>query len=94
LATYRKNNEVLQTGKMMQFVPQDGVYVYFRYNADKTVMMLMNGEEKEVTVSTARFAERTSGYTQAVNVATDEVLADISQIKIPAKTTLILELKK
>jgi glycosidase len=94
LATYRKNNEVLQTGKMMQFVPQDGVYVYFRYNADKTVMMLMNGEEKEVTVSTARFAERTSGYTQAVNVATDEVLADMSQIKIPAKTTLVLELKK
>ena len=94
LATYRKNNEVLQTGKMMQFVPQDGVYVYFRYNADKTVMMLMNGEEKEVAVSTARFAERTSGYTQAVNVATDEVLADMSQIKIPAKTTLVLELKK
>jgi len=94
LANYRKNNEVLQTGKMMQFVPQDGVYVYFRYNADKTVMMLMNGEEKEVTVSTARFAERTSGFTQAVNVATDEVLADLSQIKIPAKTTLILELKK
>ena len=94
LATYRKNNEVLQTGKMMQFVPQDGVYVYFRYNADKTVMMLMNGEEKEVTVSTARFAERTSGFTQAVNVATDEVLADLSQIKIPAKTTLVLELKK
>jgi glycosidase len=94
LATYRKNNEVLQTGKMMQFVPQDGVYVYFRYNADKTVMMLMNGEEKEVNVSTARFAERTSGYTQAVNVASDEVLADISQIKIPAKTTLVLELKK
>ncbi len=94
LANYRKNNEVLQTGKMMQFVPQDGVYVYFRYNADKTVMMLMNGEEKEVTVSTARFAERTSGFTQAVNVATDEVLADMSQIKIPAKTTLVLELKK
>jgi glycosidase len=94
LATYRKNNEVLQTGKMMQFVPQDGVYVYFRYNADKTVMMVMNGEEKEVALSTARFAERTSGFTQALNVATDEVLADISQLKIPAKTTLVLELKK
>ena len=94
LATYRKNNEVLQTGKMMQFVPQDGVYVYFRYNADKTVMMLMNGEEKEVSLSTARFAERITGFKQAVNVATDEVLTDISQIKIPAKTTLVLELKK
>lgn len=94
LATYRKNNEVLQTGKMMQFVPQDGVYVYFRYNADKTVMMLMNGEEKEVTLSTARFEERTKGFKQAINVATDELLTDISQINIPAKTTLILELKK
>lgn len=94
LATYRKNNEVLQTGKMMQFVPQDGVYVYFRYNADKTVMVLMNGEEKEVNVTTARFAERTKGFKQAINIATDEVLADISQINIPAKTTLILELKK
>ena len=94
LATYRKNNEVLQTGKMMQFVPQDGVYVYFRYNTDKTVMMLMNGEEKEVSLSTARFAERITGFKQAINVATDDVLADISQIKIPAKTTLVLELKK
>ncbi|MBU2045211.1 MAG: glycoside hydrolase family 13 protein, partial [Bacteroidetes bacterium] len=30
LANYRKNTPALQTGKMMQYVPVDGIYVYFR----------------------------------------------------------------
>jgi hypothetical protein len=79
---------------MMQFIPQDGIYVWFRYNEQQTLMMVMNGEEKEQTLKTARFAERTSGYSKALNIASDELLNDIAEIKIPAKTTLILELKK
>ncbi len=94
LANYRKNSEALKFGKMMQFIPQDGIYVWFRYTDQQTIMMVMNGEEKEQTVKTERFAERTSGFSKAVNVANDELLNDLSEIKVPAKTTLILELKK
>jgi glycosidase len=32
LGTYRKGSTALQTGDLMQYVPEDGLYVYFRYN--------------------------------------------------------------
>ena len=92
LANYRKNNEVLQTGKMMQFIPEDGIYVYFRYNDKKTVMMLMNSNDTEKTISTERYKERILSYKSALNVINSERLNDIKSIRVPAKTTMVLEL--
>ena len=31
LLNWRKESEVIQYGKLKQFIPQDGIYVYFRY---------------------------------------------------------------
>lgn len=96
LANYRKNSEALQTGKMVQFVPEDGMYVYFRYAAaghnKKSVMVILNGDDKEKTLDTARFAERLQNTTSLVNVLTGEQLTNIKTITVPAKTTLVLEL--
>lgn len=94
LANYRKNNLVLQTGRLMQFVPEKGIYVFFRYNNNKTVMVIANGNEQEETVSTGRFHERTKGFSRAVNVVTKENFNSIDSLKISAKNVLILELKK
>jgi len=93
LANYRKNNPVLQTGKMMQFVPEDGIYVYFRYNGTKTVMIVMNGNDSEKTVKTDRFQERILHAKTASNIISGETLNNIKEIKVPAKTTLVLELR-
>jgi len=94
LANFRKNSTALQTGKLMQFVPQDDIYVYFRYNAEPkgTVMVIVNNTEKEKTLNTDRFAERTTGITSAKNVITGENIS-FQNIKVPAKTTLVLELR-
>lgn len=92
LANYRKNNDVLHNGKMMQFIPEDGIYVYFRYNDEKTVMMIMNSNGDEKSVKTDRYQERIMMYKSAKNVISSEQLSDISTIKVPAKSTLILEL--
>ncbi len=94
LANYRKNNRVLQSGKLMQFVPNDGVYTYFRYNQNKTVMIVMNSNEKEIELDCAPFAERMDGFTNAKNIITDETVSDLKILKIPAETTLVLELQK
>ncbi|WP_205314278.1 glycoside hydrolase family 13 protein [Pedobacter namyangjuensis] len=92
LANYRKSNTVLQNGKLMQFVPENGIYVYFRYNANKTVMIVMNSEEKEQIVTTARFSERTGNYKKMMNIITGEKM-DLEKIIMPAKTTYIFELQ-
>jgi hypothetical protein len=91
LANYRKNTTALQTGKMMQYIPQKGIYVYFRYDDKKTVMIVYNSSDKEQTTATDRYFERIKGSKKAKNVITDETI-DLSTLTIPSKSTLVLEL--
>jgi glycosidase len=93
LANFRKKSAALQSGKLMQYVPQDDIYVYFRYNASVkgTVMVIVNNTEKEKNLNTNRFAERTLGATSAKNVISGANIS-IDEIKVPEKTTLVLEL--
>jgi glycosidase len=93
LANYRKTNPVLHTGKLTHFVPEDGVYVYFRHNADKTVMCVMNCNDGPKTIATKRYTERMAGFTKARNVMTDEVLGSLDNITVGRYTTLVLELQ-
>ncbi len=94
LANYRKHTPALQTGKLMQYIPQKGIYVYFRYDAAKTVMVIYNSEPKDQTLSTDRFSERMAGFSKAINVINNETFNTIQTINIPGKTTFVLELKK
>ena len=93
LAVYRRSSPVLQTGKLMQYVPENGVYVYFRYNTEKTIMVIMNTNDAEAEVQTKRFEERIGKASGAVNVLTDEPIILSVSLKIPAKTTSVFELK-
>jgi glycosidase len=94
LANYRKTSSAIKRGKMMQFVPDDGVFVYFRYDTRQTVMVIMNQNDKEMELNTARFAERINGFTRTRNVVDGRTEAIIGKLKVPAKTTLVLELVK
>ncbi|MBC3787368.1 glycoside hydrolase family 13 protein [Spirosoma utsteinense] len=94
LATYRRENPVLHTGKLMQFLPQEGTYVYFRYDGSKTVMVATNTGDKEILLDTARFSERMGGFKSARNVLTDAAVGELKTIKLPAKTAVVLELQK
>jgi neopullulanase len=95
LAQYRKAHPVLHTGKYMHYIPQDGVYTYFRYNdAGETVMVVMNAAKQARPVPTERMQERLRGYTSAVDVTTGAAVADLQKLTIPAQTAWVLELKR
>ncbi|UOQ75390.1 glycoside hydrolase family 13 protein [Hymenobacter sp. 5516J-16] len=95
LANYRKTHPVVATGKLMQFIPQDGVYTYFRYNDQgQAVMVMLNGSKDEKTVDGARFAERTNGFSSGTEITTGATLGSLSSFKIPARTAWVVELKK
>jgi len=91
LANYRKNTPVLHNGKMMQYLPEHGIYVYFRYDAKQTVMVVYNSNDKEVITPTARYDERIKGIKTARNIITGESL-DLSKLTVGPKSTLVLEL--
>jgi neopullulanase len=94
LANYRKNTPALHSGKLMQFTPTAGIYVYFRYNDDKTVMVMLNQNKEDKVIDTKRFAERMQGFNQAYNIMTEQTIGSLQSITIPAQGSLVLELRK
>jgi glycosidase len=93
LANFRKNSSAIKTGKMMQYIPVNGLYVYFRYDEKQTIMCIMNTDdnEKEIDIN-KEYSERTQGFSKAVDVITGEDKG--SEFKIPAKKMFVLQLKK
>jgi glycosidase len=53
----RKNNDIIHTGKTKHYLPENGVYVYFRYTEKGSVMIVLNNNEKEQTLDLKRFNE-------------------------------------
>jgi len=94
LANYRKKSSAIKTGKTTQYVPQDGLYVYFRYDNNQTVMCIMNTDSKEKQVDFSKYSERTSGFKNAKSILNDQEFSFNSSFPIPAKTMWVLELQK
>lgn len=57
LLHWRKAESVIHTGKLTHYIPEDNVYVYFRHNREKTIMVVLNANDIVKEVSTARFSE-------------------------------------
>lgn len=54
----------------MQFFPEDGVYVYFRYDSKQTIMVVMNTSKEEKKVVIDKYNERTNGFKNYTDVIT------------------------
>ena len=93
LLNYRKKNPVLQSGKMKQFIPENGIYVNFRYNNDKTIMIIANNNGQPTELNLARFGEMLSGKREGIEITTAKIYSLESPIRISSKTVLILEIK-
>ncbi|MDD5185778.1 MAG: cyclomaltodextrinase C-terminal domain-containing protein, partial [Paludibacter sp.] len=93
LLNYRKNNPVLQSGKMKQFIPENGIYVNFRYNNDKTIMIIANNNVQPTELNLGRFGEMLSGKREGIEITTAKIYSLESPIRISSKTVLILEIK-
>jgi glycosidase len=93
LANYRKTSSALTTGKMMQYVPEDGVYVYFRYDAKQTVMVVMNTSKTNKQINLARFEERTNGFSNYYDLLSKATGA-LTDFELGSYKTVVYELKK
>ena len=77
----------------MQYVPQDGFYVYFRYDNKQTVMVVSNAGTKSVKPDWNRFEERTGSFSKIKNVITGEIKA-FTDLEIQPKESFVFELLK
>jgi glycosidase len=92
LVNWRKNSPVIHHGKLMHYGPENNTYVYFRYDDSRKVMVALNANDKETVLDAGRFHEMLSGVASGRDVLTGKTYSLKDEIRLPAKSTLILEL--
>ena len=94
LLNWRKSKDVIHNGKTKNFSPEKNVYVYFRYNDEEKVMVVINSSDKEQTIEMNRFQEMVPSSFSAKDVMKDATVQIKNLLTIPAKSSLILEINK
>jgi len=92
LANWRRNSDAIAHGKTMQFIPENGVYVYFRYTERETVMVVINTSENEYTPDPVRLKERLQGFTSAMDVLTGQTEI-FESVHVPERSAGVFVLK-
>jgi glycosidase len=91
LANYRKQHAALQTGKLMQWIPKDGLYVYFRYDAAQTFMIVLNTGKEMKEVNFNQYKERTSSFSKALDIMNNKQYGSIFSIAPKESLVLLLQ---
>ncbi len=95
LLDWRKTADVIHNGKLMHFAPQmrSGVYVYFRYDEENKVMVILNKNKGKTTLELAQYAEMLEGVSAGKDVLSGKSYDLKNAIDLPSREALILELK-
>ncbi|MCC4227806.1 glycoside hydrolase family 13 protein [Zunongwangia profunda] len=93
LLNFRKENEVLQFGKMLQFLPENNVYVYFRYNDKNRVMVIINNNAEEQTLDLKKYAEGIQGSTSGKEIISGKDIQLNETLSIPAQDAMLIQLQ-
>lgn len=93
LMCWRKDQTVIHRGSLMHFVPEDGVYVYFRYSETETVMVIINKNGETNTLSLDRFEERLNGFSTYYDVMREEQGQLIESMDLEPNSAYVLELR-
>ena len=91
LARYRKANPELFKGDLVHFVPEKGIYVYFRQGGGKTLLCIFNplGEQR---LNLDRFRGMLGEVREGRDILGDFTVELDSAITVPAKKLWLIEL--
>ena len=90
---WRKNNPIVHSGELKHFAPVDGIYVYFRYNQNGKVMVVLNKNTQDKTIDTSRFSEIMANCISGKEIISGANIAELKNLKVPALAAMIIELK-
>lgn len=93
LFQWRKTNEAVHFGKTTHYIPENNVYVYFRYTDTKTVMVVVNNSDNNQTIKTNRFQENIEKFSTGKDILSSKIIDLKQDLTIESKSVLILELQ-
>ncbi len=92
LLGWRKNSEVIHSGGLRHFRPEDEIYVFFRYNKDEKVMVILNNNQAEKLLALDRFEEMTGNSKDGYDILAGEKIELDKKLLLKPYSALIIEL--
>jgi glycosidase len=92
LLNWRKSQEVIHYGKLLHFVPDQGAYVYFRYDDTKKVMVILNKNKEDSMLDLSRFREILKSGEKGHEVISETQVVLNESLALKAMTPMIIEL--
>lgn len=93
LAHFRQSSSAITEGRLMQYLPINGLYIYFRYDSKQTIMVISNTGKDSMKPEWNHYSERLKRCTQMRNVITNEILP-LNSFEIRPKESFVFELIK
>ena len=93
LANLRKNSDAIGQGKLVQFLPSNGIYTYFRVSDKETVMVVSNTNKSVSKIPTAQYQEVLKNFKSATNIFTNVVSNDLTTFEVEGMSANIYILK-
>lgn len=94
LLNWRKTSGPVHSGKLVHFVTEEGVYVYFRYALNEMIMVALNKNNEAKTISVGRFDEMLQGERAGIDVLSGEQVDFTEGLLLEPKSARILELRR
>lgn len=92
LLNWRKTQNVIHTGKTLHYVPENNVYVYFRYDDKKRVMVILNNNKLDQKLDLKRFSEGLDKFTKGKDILSNTEISLSGNLDVKGKSAMILEL--
>lgn len=93
LLKWREQKSVIHNGKMTHFVPEDSIYVFFRYTDQEKIMVVMSLNKTDKVLNLRRFSELLPPSFRAFDVVSEKSFELSDSLFVPANKSLILEIK-
>jgi neopullulanase len=93
LANYRKKSVPITQGKLIQFVPENGVYVYSRVYEDKKVLVIMNPSKEKKVINSKRYSEIIGSSKTGREITSNSSFNLIGEWSLEAKKIYIIEIE-
>jgi glycosidase len=93
LIRWRNENPVMQSGRLLHFIPQDNVYTYFRKDEKNTVMVILNNNPEPRNIDPAKFSQGIGTNNIGKDVISDKKFQLNQPIPIEGKTGMVLKLE-
>lgn len=93
IMNWRKEKEVIHSGKTLHFIDRNNTYAYFRYNDSDVVFVFINNTDAAQLVPWSRYAEIAADLTVGRNVMTGESVT-MSGVKVEPMSALVVEFKR